>query len=107
MKRGKERAALRLVAAVRRQAESSQSGTREYVVHRVLHRQSRRPTRTLAFYECYRNRGALTAHMKSTSWKALTAAWPAHFEGKPTRISVIWLRRVAGFARHRRTRRSG
>ena len=59
--------------------------------------QKGRQTRTFLFYECYRDDDALTAHLQSSSWKALVKAWPKCFEGSATEIAVTKARRLGGF----------
>lgn len=104
MKPGKVAGALRLVRAVEREAKAKQPGTLVYFAHRVVKGKKPRPTRTLLFYECYRNHAALMAHLNSASWQALVAGWSSYFErtsqmGKG--VTVISLDRLAGFARTR------
>ncbi len=96
MKAGAVSRALKLVDAVRRQSEEEQPGTLLYLVHRVLDAKGRE-SRTLLFYECYRDDTALTAHLKSSSWVALTKAWSRCFEGTPSDVAVTKLRRLGGF----------
>ncbi|MGE0442801.1 MAG: putative quinol monooxygenase [Gemmatimonadales bacterium] len=98
MRRGKVPGALRLVRAVKRQAEIDQAGTLVYLVHRVLDK-SGKPGRELAFYECYRNPKALTAHLDSTSWRALVANWDTYFEGSSKKIAFFSAKRIGAFAR--------
>jgi quinol monooxygenase YgiN len=99
MKAGKEAGALRLVNAVKRQAEREQRGTLVYLVHRVVD-QKGRSTRQLLFYERYRNAAALQAHHASSSWQAVATQWTAFFEGRsPHSITVSHLKRIAAFAR--------
>lgn len=98
MRPGRSARALALVERVRRQSEREQPGTLLYLVHRVLDAK-RRPTRSLLFYECYRDQSALDAHLASTSWQALVAAWGACFEGSPTTMTVTGLARLGGFVR--------
>lgn len=95
MKAGAEQRALRLVDAVREQADREQPGTLLYLVHRVL--ENKKETRTLLFYECYRDQKALAAHLASSSWQRLTKAWPRCFEGTPATIDPIFLHRTGGF----------
>ena len=98
MQPGKVDQALKLVHAVKVQSDTEQSGTLFYLVHRVLDRK-RQPTRTLLFYECYRDKKALDAHLGSPSWKALIRKWKSCFEGTPADIVVTSLDRFAGFVR--------
>ena len=89
--------ALARVAAVREQADREQPGTLLYLVHRVLD-EKHRPTRTLLFYECYRDQTALDAHLKSSSWKALAKGWGDCFEETmKDGIQLTSLERIAGF----------
>lgn len=97
MKAGATSLALARVAAVRRQTDREQPGALVYLVHRLLDAR-KRPTRTLVFYECYRDRKALQAHLDSSSWKALVKGWSDCFEGTPKDIQVTFLARLAGFA---------
>lgn len=96
MKAGAVKSALALVDAVRRESDEGQPGTLLYLVHRVLDAKGRE-TRTLLFYECYRDDAALKAHLKSRSWKALKKGWSDCFEGKSSDIAVTKLRRLGGF----------
>ncbi len=99
MKAGKEKRALALVNAVRRESERSQPQTLQYLVHRILDK-NKKPSRDLVFYECYRNGRALNAHLASPSWKALEAAWRECFEGPSSKaIKVMSLDRLGGFVR--------
>jgi quinol monooxygenase YgiN len=98
MKAGRTELAMRRVEAVKRQTELDQPGAVFYLVHRLLDAR-KRPTRTLVFYESYRDQKALDAHLASSSWKALVAGWSECFEGSPSAITVIGLQRIAGFAR--------
>ena len=101
MKCGMEEGALKLINAVRRQAEREQPGALVYIVHRVLDADGN-PTREVRFYERYRNKAALQAHLDSTSWKALIANWATHFEGhQPDAKHAVYdpLVRIGGFAR--------
>jgi quinol monooxygenase YgiN len=98
MKPGEVGLALRRVQAVKRQTELEQPGACFYLVHRVLDAR-KRPTRTLLFYESYRDKKALDAHLASTSWKALVAGWSECFEGSASDIEVTSLQRIAGLAR--------
>ena len=95
MKAGAEPRALRLVDAVRRQADHEQPGTLLYLVHRVL--ENKKESRTLLFYECYRDQKALDAHLASSSWQKLTKAWTRCFEGTPDTIDPTFVRRIGGF----------
>ncbi len=88
--------ALELVQAVKAQSDAEQPGTLLYLAHRVLDG-SGAPTAGLLFYECYRDHDALEAHLKSTSWTALTAQWSKYFEGTPDSVAVTSLDRIAGF----------
>lgn len=96
MKAGAERRALRLVDAVKREAEDEQPGTLLYLVHRVLDG-GNKETRTLLFYECYRDKKALKAHLNGAAWQALTKAWSRCFEGSPSTIDPTFVRRIGGF----------
>lgn len=96
MKAGAVSRALQLVDAVRQQADAEQPGTLLYLVHRVLDAKGRE-TRTLLFYECYRDDAALSAHLKSSSWVALKKAWSRCFEGTPNDVAVTKVRRLGGF----------
>ncbi|HNV73262.1 MAG: antibiotic biosynthesis monooxygenase [Gemmatimonadetes bacterium] len=97
MKPGKVALALRRVDAVRAQADQEQPGTLLYLVHRVLDAKGR-PTRTLLFYESYRDAAALQAHLDSASWKALEAGWSQCFEGTRAKgVKVTKLDRIGGF----------
>ena len=87
MRAGRETAALALIRAVKRQAEREQPGTLVYLVHRVLDAKGK-PTRTLYFYERYRNETALKAHLASSSWQRVTASWAEHFEGKSAKATA-------------------
>lgn len=100
MKAGKVPGALRLVAAVKRQAEREQPGTLVYMVHRVLDKKNQ-PTRQLYFYERYRNMAALNAHLASSSWKRLTDDWSSYFEGKTSKAGIRFfgVKRIAAFMR--------
>ena len=100
MRAGREADALALIRAVKRQAEREQPGTLVYLVHRVLDRKGK-PTRTLYFYERYRNEAALQAHLASTSWRRVIAQWAEHFEGKTpkTGIKFFGVKRIAAFER--------
>jgi quinol monooxygenase YgiN len=99
MRKGREAGALRLIAAVKRQAEREQPGTLVYLVHRVLDRQNR-PTRQLYFYERYRNMAALDAHLNSRSWKNIEKEWTRYFSG-PSSASIRFfgVKRIGAFAR--------
>ena len=99
MKRGREQGALRLVRALKRDAEANQPGTRTYLVHRTLDRKTNKATRTLYFYEVYRNKAALNAHLTSDSWKAVEKHWPTYFEGSPKKPVFFNAERIAGFTR--------
>ena len=99
MRPGKIRGALALVAAVKRQAETDQPGTLVYLVHRVLGKNGA-PGRTLLFYERYRNKKALDAHLQSSSWRAIETNWERYFEGRSTKsIQSSMLQRIAAFER--------
>lgn len=97
MKAGATSLALKRVEAVRRQTDREQPGALVYLVHRLLDAR-KRPTRTLLFYECYRDQKALQAHLDSSSWKALVKGWSECFEGTPKDIQVASLERLGGFA---------
>ena len=100
MRRGREAGALRLIAAVKRQAEREQPGTLIYLVHRVIGQRTGRPTRHLYFYECYRNQAALQAHLHSGSWRRVQAEWTRYFKGSyKTGIKFFGVKRIAAFAR--------
>ena len=100
MRAGREADALTLIRAVKRQAEREQPGTLVYLVHRVLDRKGK-PTRTLYFYERYRNEAALQAHLASTSWQRVTAQWTDCFEGKSAKAAIKFfgVQRIAAFER--------
>ena len=100
MRAGRETAALALIRAVKRQAEREQPGTLVYLVHRVLDAKGK-PTRTLYFYERYRNETALKAHLASSSWQRVTARWAEHFEGRSPKagIKFFGVHRIAAFER--------
>jgi quinol monooxygenase YgiN len=100
MRAGREADALKLIRAVKRQAENAQPGTLVYLVHLVLDAKGK-PTRTLYFYERYRNQAALRAHLASTSWKRLIAKWTECFEGRSpkTGIKFFGVKRIAAFER--------
>jgi quinol monooxygenase YgiN len=100
MRAGREADALALIRAVKRQARDEQPGTLVYLVHRVLDKKGK-PTRTLYFYERYRNEAALQAHLASTSWQRVTAKWSECFEGKSPRtgINFFGVQRIAAFER--------
>ncbi len=99
MKPGKVPGALRLVAAVKRQAEREQPGTLVYMVHRVLG-SNKQPSRQLYFYERYQNKAALNAHLNSSSWLKLQDEWTRYFEGtKKKGITFFGVRRIGAFAR--------
>jgi quinol monooxygenase YgiN len=99
MRAGREAGALRLIRAVERQAKSEQRGTLVYLAHRTLDKKGKL-TRTLYFYERYRNMAALKAHLASTSWQAVTAQWTRYFEGpSPASIDFFSVRRIAAFER--------
>lgn len=97
MKAGATSLALKRIEAVRRQTDREQPGALVYLVHRLLDAR-KRPTRTLVFYECYRDHKALEAHLNSSSWKALVKGWSQCFEGAPKDIQVAFLERLGGFA---------
>ena len=105
IKPGREAGALKLVRAAACGARRGQPGTLVYFVHQVTKGAKQpKPTRTLLFYECYRNQAALNAHLASPSWQAIEAQWPRSFEGKPLvgkGITLTGLQRLAGFARTR------
>jgi quinol monooxygenase YgiN len=97
MRRGREAGALKLIAAVRKEAQATQPGTLVYLVHRVL---DGKGDRTLCFYERYRNQAALNIHMQSASWKAVVTQWQQYFEGaSPKDIEILSVKRIAAFAR--------
>src|SRR6478672_10421669 len=100
MRGGRESDALALVRAVKRQAERDQPGTLVYLVHRTLDRKGK-PTRTLYFYERYRNEAALQAHLASTSWKRVIAKWTECFEGRSPKVGIKFfgVQRIAAFER--------
>ena len=100
MRAGRETDALALIRAVKRQAERDQPGTLVYLVHRTLDKKGK-PTRTLYFYERYRNAAALNAHLASSSWKRVIAKWTDCFEGKSpkTGINFFGVQRIAAFER--------
>jgi len=100
MRAGREADALALIRAVKRQAEREQPGALVYLVHRVLDKKGK-PTRTLYFYERYRNQAALNAHLASTSWKRVVAKWPDCFEGKSAKAGVKFfgVKRIGAFER--------
>ena len=100
MRRGKEQGALKLVNALRREAERSQKGTVVYLVHRKLDAKGQ-PTRELAFYERYSSMKALQAHLASKSWQAMVTHWPEFFEGKGPKDGgpFIKLVRIGAFMR--------
>jgi quinol monooxygenase YgiN len=100
MRAGREAEALALIGAVKRQAEREQPGTLVYLVHRTLDKKGK-PTRTLYFYERYRNTAALDAHLASTSWKRVIEKWTDCFEGKSARSAVKFfgVKRIAAFER--------
>ena len=99
MRVGKVPAALKLVQAVKRQAEKEQAGTLVYLVHRVIGKNGRE-TRTLFFYERYRREKALQAHLNSSSWQAIETQWSSYFEGGSSGgIESAKLKRIAAFAR--------
>jgi quinol monooxygenase YgiN len=100
MRAGRESDALALIRAVKRQALEEQPGTLVYLVHRVLDAEGQ-PTRTLYFYERYRNEAALRAHLASTSWKRVVASWTECFEGSSAQegIKFFGLKRIAAFER--------
>ena len=100
MRAGRETDALALIRAVKRQAERDQPGTLVYLVHRTLDKKGN-PTRTLYFYERYRNAAALNAHLASSSWKRVIAKWTDCFEGKSpkTGIEFFGVKRIAAFER--------
>lgn len=100
MKAGKVPEALKLVRAVKRQSQKEQPGTLVYMVHRVL-ASNGQPSRTLLFYERYRSKEALQAHLASSSWQAIVTNWSTYFEGDgpSTAITSEKLDRIAAFAR--------
>jgi len=100
MRAGREADALELIRAVKRQAESEQPGTLVYLVHRVLDAKGK-PTRTLYFYERYRNAAALHTHLASSSWQRVVERWTECFEGKSAKAGVKFfgVKRIAAFER--------
>ncbi|HMV30819.1 MAG TPA: antibiotic biosynthesis monooxygenase [Gemmatimonadales bacterium] len=101
IKPGQVPGALRLIAAVKRQAEREQPGTLVYLVHRVLDAKGK-PTRQLYFYERYRGQAALNAHLASSSWQKVLKEWSRYFEGTPVPgkgLSFFGVERIAAFAR--------
>jgi quinol monooxygenase YgiN len=99
MRRGKVPGALRLIRAVKKQAEAEQPGTLVYLVHRTLDPKGK-PTRVLYFYERYRNLAALEAHLASQSWEAVLTQWTRFFEGTyPKAVKFFGVERIAAFAR--------
>ena len=100
MRAGREAEALKLIGAVKRQAEREQPGTLVYLVHRVLDAKGK-PTRTLYFYERYRNEAALKAHLASSSWQRVTARWKENFEGTSPKAGIRFfgVKRIAAFER--------
>lgn len=96
MRRGKEAQALELIGAVKRQSVRDQPGTLVYLVHRVLDKQHR-PTRTLLFYERYRDQAAVKAHLAASSWLALRRDWKNCFEGANAQVTSV--APIAEFAR--------
>ncbi|MEO6525496.1 MAG: antibiotic biosynthesis monooxygenase family protein [Gemmatimonadaceae bacterium] len=99
MRAGQEAGALKLIRAVRKQAESEQPGTLVYLVHRVLDAKGKL-TRKLYFYERYSGKAALNAHLASSSWKAVGDNWPQFFEGTfPKSIDFFGVKRIAAFER--------
>lgn len=99
MRPGKEQGALRLIAAVRRQAEREQPGTLVYMVHRVLDKKNQ-PTRTLYCYERYRNTAALEKHLNSSSWQRVQQDWRTYFEGTVRGgVKFFGVERISAFAR--------
>lgn len=99
MRRGKVPGALKLIRAVKKQAEAEQPGTLVYLVHRTLDAKGK-PTRVLYFYERYRNRAALEAHLASESWEAVLTQWTRFFEGRyPKAVKFFGVERIAAFAR--------
>lgn len=99
MKRGREKGALKLIAAVKREARAKQPGTLTYLVHRKLDQATGKPTRELWFYEVYRSKAALDKHLASASWQAVQAHWTTFFEGSATKIEFFGLERIAAFTR--------
>src|SRR3954452_25513796 len=97
---GRETDALALIRAVKRQAEREQPGTLVYLVHRVLDKKGK-PTRTLYFYERYRNPTALRAHLASSSWQRITSSWAENFEGRSAKAAIgfFGVKRIAAFER--------
>lgn len=97
IRRGREASALRLIAAVKKEAHARQPGTLVYLVHRVI---DGKGDRTLCFYERYRNQAALNVHLGSASWKEVVKQWRRNFEGaSPKDIALLSVRRIAAFAR--------
>jgi quinol monooxygenase YgiN len=100
MRKGKEAGALRLINAVRRQAQREQPGTLVYMVHRQTDAKGRL-TRTLLFYERYRSMKALNEHLASSSWQAVVANWAQYFEGESAKVGVkfVGMERIGAFMR--------
>lgn len=99
MRRGRVPGALKLIQAVKRQAEAEQPGTLVYLVHRILDAKHQ-PTRKLFFYEHYQSPAAFKRHLASSSWQAVAAQWPRYFEGTlKTGIKSFKVTRLAAFAR--------
>ena len=99
MKRRREQAALKLVRALKRDTEANQRGALTYLVHRTLDKKTRKQSRTLYFYEVYRNKAALDAHIASKAWKAMEQNWPECFEGSYKHPRFFNATRLAGFTR--------
>ena len=101
MRPGREAEALKLIRAVKREAEMKQRGTLVYLVHQVLTKQKQpKATRKLCFYERYRNQAALDKHLASASWQAVKSNWPRCFEGTwKKNIKFFGIVRIAAFAR--------
>src|SRR3954470_5342086 len=95
---GRETDALALIRAVKRHAQREQPGTLVYLVHRVLDKKGK-PTRTLYFYERYRNQAALRTHLASSSWQRVTANWADNFEGRSAKAAIEFfgVKRIAAF----------
>lgn len=103
MKAGRVRQALAAVQAVKEQADAEEPGTLFYLVHRALDPKTKKPTRRLIFYECYRDQAAFEQHLSGSKWKALVRGWKKNFEGGPPSatslggITTTSLDRIGGF----------
>lgn len=99
MRKGKVPGALKLIRAVKKEAEAKQPGTLVYMVHRVIGK-NKKPGRELYFYERYRDGNAVKAHINSASWMAVTANWQEHFEGElPKALKFFGVDRIGAFSR--------